>query len=88
MYVITHSFYAYLVPPIAVGVLLTCQSLEPEYKMTSVFSDVSPRKKTIVLYSGQYGTFHLNFLKTKVFALQENLKSYLQMFLLNCTCKK
>ncbi len=26
-----HSFYAFLAPPIVVGVLLTCQSLDPEY---------------------------------------------------------
>ncbi len=46
-----HSFYACLEPPIVVGVLLTCQSLDPEYKAT-VFSYVFPRKN-IVLYSGQ-----------------------------------
>ncbi len=40
-----HSFYVYLDPPIVVGVLLTCQSLDPEYKMTAFFSDVVPRKK-------------------------------------------
>ncbi len=39
-------FYAFLAPPIVVGVLLTCQSLDPEYKTTVVFSDVFPRKKT------------------------------------------
>ncbi len=32
-----HSFYVYLAPPIVVGVLLTCQSLDPEYKTTAVF---------------------------------------------------
>ncbi len=29
---LAHSFYACLTPPIVVGVLLTCQSLDPEYK--------------------------------------------------------
>ncbi len=51
MYFLAHSFYVYLVPPIVVVVLLTCQSLEPEYKPTVFFSDVVP-KKNIVLYSG------------------------------------
>ncbi len=30
-------FYAFLVPLIVVGVLLTCQSLDPEYKTTAFF---------------------------------------------------
>ncbi len=34
-----HSFYAYSAPPIVVGVLLTCQSLDPEYK-TNVFKNI------------------------------------------------
>ncbi len=51
-YFMAHSFYACLEPPIVVGVLLTCQSLDPEYKATVFFSDVFPRKN-IVLYSGQ-----------------------------------
>ncbi len=41
-----HSFYVCLAPPIVVGVLLICQSLDPEYKTTAFFSDVFPRKKT------------------------------------------
>ncbi len=32
-----HAFYACLAPPMVVGVLLTCQSLDPEYKMTAFF---------------------------------------------------
>ncbi len=32
-----HSFYVYLAPPIVVGVLLTCQSLDTEYKTTAFF---------------------------------------------------
>ncbi len=37
MYFMAHSFYAFLAPPIVVGVLLTCQSLDPEYKTTAFF---------------------------------------------------
>uniref|UniRef100_A0A673JSH5 DNA-directed RNA polymerase, mitochondrial n=1 Tax=Sinocyclocheilus rhinocerous TaxID=307959 RepID=A0A673JSH5_9TELE len=33
-YFMAHSFYAVLAPPSVVGVLLTCQSLDPEYKTT------------------------------------------------------
>ncbi len=29
MYFMAHSFYRYLAPPIVVGVLLTCQRLDP-----------------------------------------------------------
>ncbi len=50
MYVITHSFYAYLVPPIVVGVLLTCQSLEPEYKMTAFFQMYLQEKKHCLIF--------------------------------------
>ncbi len=52
-YFMAHSFYAYLAPPIAVGVLLTCQNLDPEYKMTAFFQ-MYLQEKNIVLYSGQY----------------------------------
>ncbi len=66
-----HSFYAHLAPPIVVGVLLTCQSLDPEYK-TAAFFQMFFQEKNIVLYLGQYGkslpyniffldnVFHLN----------------------------
>ncbi len=47
-----HSFLA---QPIVVDVLLTCQSLDPEYMTTAFFLYVFPRKK-VVLYSGQYGS--------------------------------
>ncbi len=40
-----HSFHVYLVPSIVVGVLLTCQSLDPEYKMTA-FSQMYFQEKT------------------------------------------
>ncbi len=53
-YFMAHSFYACLVPPIAVVVLLTCQSLDPEYKTTAFFQ-MNFQEKNIVLYSGQYG---------------------------------
>ncbi len=33
-YFLAHSFYVYLAPLIVVGVLLICQSLDPEYKTT------------------------------------------------------
>ncbi len=36
-YFMAHSFYAFLAPPIVMGVLLTCQSLDPEYKTTAFF---------------------------------------------------
>ncbi len=36
-YFMAHSFYACLAPPIVVGVLLTCQSLDPEYNTTAFF---------------------------------------------------
>ncbi len=45
-----HSFYAFLAPPIVVGVLLTCQSLDPEYKTTVFFSYVFPRKKHCLIF--------------------------------------
>ncbi len=32
-----HSFYACLGPPIVVGVILTYQNLDPEYKTTAFF---------------------------------------------------
>ncbi len=54
MYFMAHSFYVYLAPPIVVGVLLTCQSLDPEYKST-VFFQMYFQEKNIVFYSGQYG---------------------------------
>ncbi len=50
-----HSFLAFLAPPIVVGVLLTCQSLDPEYKTTAFFQ-MYIQEKNIVLYSGQYGS--------------------------------
>ncbi len=53
-YVIADSFYACLAPPIVVGVLLTCQSVDPEYKTTAFFQ-MYFQEKNIVLYSGQYG---------------------------------
>ncbi len=52
-----HSFYAFLAPPIVVGVLLTCQSLDREYKTTAFFQ-MYFHEKNIVLYSGQYGNLH------------------------------
>ncbi len=38
-----------------VGVLLTCQSLDPEYKTTAFFQ-MYFQEKNAVLYSGQYGS--------------------------------
>ncbi len=46
-----HSFYLYLAPPV-VGVLLTCQSLDPEYK-TAAFFQMYFQEKNIVLYSNK-----------------------------------
>ncbi len=36
-YFMAHLFHACLAPPIVVGVLLLCQSLDPEYKTTAFF---------------------------------------------------
>ncbi len=55
-YSMAHLFYACLEPPIVVGVLLTCQSLNPEYK-TIIFFQMCFQDKNIVLYSGQCGSF-------------------------------
>ncbi len=52
-----HSFYAFFAPPIIVGVLLTCQSLDPEYKTTAFFQMYFQEKKhsyirvnTVIVY--------------------------------------
>ncbi len=60
-YFMAHSFYAFLAPPIVVGVLLTCQSLDPEYK-TSVFFQMYFQEKYIILHSGQYGIIVYNLI--------------------------
>ncbi len=53
----SHSFYVYLAPPIVMCVLLTCQSLDPEYKTTAFFQMHFQEKN--ILYSGQYGKFKM-----------------------------
>ncbi len=60
-----HSFYACLATPIVVGVLLTCQSLDPEYK-TNVFFQMYFQEKNIVLYSGKYGIIFPIFTHNRV----------------------
>ncbi len=45
-YFMAHSFYACLAPPVVVGVLLTCQSLDPEYKTNMHFFRCISKKKT------------------------------------------
>ncbi len=45
-YFMAHSFYAFLAPPIVVGVLLTCQSLDPEKRRLCFFRCIS-KKKTL-----------------------------------------
>ncbi len=57
-YFMAPLFYAFLVPLIVVGVLLTCQSLDPEYKTTAFFSDVFPRKNIVIwrFSTAWYGT--------------------------------
>ncbi len=55
-YFMAHSCYAFLAPPIVVGVLLTCQSLDPEYKTTAFFQ-MYFQEKNIVLYLDRYGMF-------------------------------
>ncbi len=47
MYFMAHSLYACLAPPTVLGVLLTCQNLEPDYKTTAFFKDIFQRKKTL-----------------------------------------
>ncbi len=69
-YFMAHSFYAYLTPPIVVGVLLTCQSLDPEYKTTAFFQ-MYFQEKNIVLYSGQYS---FTKLKSDHFVFASNLE--------------
>ncbi len=59
-YFMAHSFYAFLAPPVVVGVLLTCQSLDPEDKTTAFFQMYCISIKKTVLYSGQYGNIHAN----------------------------
>ncbi len=49
-YFMAHSFYAFLAPPIFVGVLLTRKSLDPEYKTTAFFSDVFPTHKKSLIF--------------------------------------
>ncbi len=44
-YFMEHSFNAYLAPPIVVGVLLTCQSIDPEYRTTVFFHHLKKKKK-------------------------------------------
>ncbi len=46
-YFMAHLFYACLAPPIVVGVLLTRQSLDPEYKTTAFFHMYFQEKKTL-----------------------------------------
>ncbi len=50
-YFMAHSFYAFLAPPIFVGVLLTCQSLDPEYKTTAFFRCISKEKHRLIFGS-------------------------------------
>ncbi len=57
MYFIAHSFYAYLVPAIVVGVLLTCQSLNPEYK-TTLFFQYFQEKNSLIFGSIRYTVLH------------------------------
>ncbi len=52
-YFMAHSFYACLEPPIVVGVLLTCQSLDPEYKAT-FFRCISKKKHCLIFGSMRY----------------------------------
>ncbi len=53
-YFMAHLFYVYMAPPSVVCVLLTCQSLDPEYK-TRAFFHMYFQENNIVLYSDQYG---------------------------------
>ncbi len=48
-YFMAHSFYGFLAPPIVVGVLLTWQSLDPEYKTTAFFQ-MSFQEKNILIF--------------------------------------
>ncbi len=50
MHFLAHSFYECLAPPIVVGVLLTCQSLDPEYKMTAFFNMYFQEKNNDYVY--------------------------------------
>ncbi len=52
-----HSFDVYLATPIVVGVLLTCQSLDPEYKTTVFFQMSRIKKKKPLSYIQVNSTF-------------------------------
>ncbi len=45
-----HSLYACLAPPVVVGVLLTCQRVDPEYKMTAFFQMYFQEKKNSLIF--------------------------------------
>ncbi len=49
-YFMAHSFYAFLVPPIVVGVLMTCQSLDPENKTIAFFQMYFQEKKHSLIF--------------------------------------
>ncbi len=70
--------------PVIVGVLLTCQSLDPKYKTTAFFFQMYFQEKNIVLYSGQYCIF-VSFLvkisnKSRYFIDKQNDLRYLVLF--------
>ncbi len=58
-YFMAHLFYAFLAPPIVVGVLLTCQSLDPEYIYIYIYA-FSRRfyPKRLTLHSSYSFTFY------------------------------
>ncbi len=63
-----HSFYVYLAPSIVVGLLLTCQSLDPEYKMTVFFQifRCSFKKKIINLIFGSIRYYNIIYVHMHV----------------------
>ncbi len=69
-----HSFYAYLASPIVVGVLLTCQSLDPEYKTAAFFRCISKKKKKKRLIFGSIRHFIIALFSKWSFSLKKKKK--------------
>ncbi len=67
-----HLFYACLAPPIVVGALLTCQSLDLNRRRPCFFQMYFQEKNT-VLYSGQYSKINEALGMFKVLILFKNI---------------
>ncbi len=73
-YFMAHSFYAYLAPPIVVGVLLTRQSLDSEFKTTAFFHMYFQEKTLSYIRVNTVVHFlHKNLKQNLYVCLQEHL---------------